>query len=63
MENPKKGDFLEENSTKGDIQVGEVQVRNNKTLLKHALGASGPGADRGCLRQGSALGQVGEVRV
>ena len=45
MEKHKKGDFLEENSTKGDIQVGEVQVRNNKTLFKHALGVSGPGAD------------------
>ena len=55
MENHKKGDFLEENSTKGDIQVGEVQVRNNKTIPKHALGASGPGADP------SAYGKVPHV--
>ena len=30
MENRKKGDFLEEDSSKGDIQVGEVQVREQQ---------------------------------
>ena len=38
-----------------------TKVGNLRSATKHALGASGPGADRGCLRQGSAPGQVGEV--
>ena len=48
----------------GKLRKGDVQkVREPAFPIKHASGTFGPGADQGCLRQGSAPGQVGEDAV
>ena len=44
-------------------EVKYYKAGNLSRGCKHALGAFGPGADRGCLRQGSAPGWVGEDAV
>ena len=48
----------------GKLRKGDVQkVRVPAFPVKHASGAHGPRSDQGCLRQGSAPGQVGEEAV
>ena len=47
----------------GGPTKGELQLENKDWRGQHALGAFGPGADRGCLRQGAAPGRVGEDAV
>ena len=56
-------EIIKVNNVEEGTNKGELQVENNYWRAQHASGAFGPGADRGCLRQGAALGRVGEDAV